>query len=225
MGNYHGLTLSLLVRCMALPSLKFLTLHITDGIKLREDAIQRVLPNLCGTSSVEHLRLQQVILVTDDFLAPLFRIPRRLRTYGLTRFRSHDPVYLRFISGALQHVQQSLEVLEIYHAEPALVFRDLLPPSLIFWNIRMDAHFLSDLTKRRPLFMEGAHTPSGIRKARDPSGSSNKHSSKHIWSYHHDFTDGITASRHSLVVVVKSALILFLRPQQSLATAFTRQAS
>jgi hypothetical protein len=143
MGNYHGLTLSLLVRCMALPSLKLLTLHITDGIKLREDEIQRVLPYLCGTSSVEYLRLQQAMLVTDDFLAPLLRIPHRLRTFGFADFKSHDPVYLRFISDALQHVQQSLEVLEIYHAESALVFRDLLPPSLIFWNIQMDAH-LSD---------------------------------------------------------------------------------
>jgi hypothetical protein len=194
MGNYHGLTLSLLVRCMALPSLKFLTFQVIDGMKPWGHDIQQVLPNLYGTSSVEHLRLQQAMLVTDDFLVPLLRIPHRLRTFGLADFKSHDAVALKVINDALHHVQHSLEVLEVYHAEfsplgpidqrrlmnlrqfPLLThltapmtyvtgstqksndppaFRDLLPPSLIFWNIRMDGRLLSDLTKRRPLFIEG----------------------------------------------------------------------
>jgi hypothetical protein len=192
MGNQHVLTPSLLARCMILPSLKFLTFHIVyDGLPW-EDEIERFLPSLYGTSSVEHLRLQRLTLMTVDSFAPLLRIPRRLRTFGLTDFRPHENVALGVIVDTLQHAQQSLEVLEIccdyvwsldlasqrltnlHHflllthltvpitfitgimneCDDCPAYCDLLPPSLIFWNIGVKESLLFDMAIKHPLFIE-----------------------------------------------------------------------
>jgi hypothetical protein len=192
MGNRHILTPSLLVRCMILPSLKFLTFDMVDDGLPWEDEIERFLPSLYGTSLVEHLRLQQLTLMTVDSFALLLRIPRRLRTFGLIEFRPHENIALGVIVDTLQHAQQSLEVLEIFHdyvwhldladqrltnldhfpllthltvpitfitgaiseCDDCSAYRDHLPPSLIFRNIRVNKSVLSDAAVKRPLFIE-----------------------------------------------------------------------
>jgi hypothetical protein len=118
--NAPNCTLSSIVQCMTLPSLQFLTIGNIVKPEI-EPELGNLTPTLYGTSSVEHLRLKNVSL--DVFggegnlrvFAHMLRIPRRLRTFGYSDFELTGSPALGAIGHALQHVRETLEVLEIYH--------------------------------------------------------------------------------------------------------------
>jgi hypothetical protein len=188
--SQHGLTFGLLIRCMALPTLQSLTAWYVNGEKPLEPSLVQMAIKLYGTSSVEHLRLKDVCFSMFQgegqgdatVFSHVLRISRRLRTFSYRDFHIAPPSLLGPISDALQHLRQSLEVLEVYHwmkshsTETALDrLRDLhefpllthlttpayyvtgpavhlastppplhlLPPSLTFWNVRIEGN--SDL--------------------------------------------------------------------------------